>query len=168
MAKNSQPNAQLPPSDEEFTLAVEEDEVMQEILQAMASRVCDYCESGISWLDPAELRKRNPEPFDELVTRDLIEPDHVIMAWACDSCENFSLIGEDFEVQWMDSALECSQCGSSKVELVDPAQTVHIDRQHYLDSKKLLGVAVLLNSTAEHCLDCGSVAYIPGPEVPRF
>ncbi|MDO5676180.1 MAG: hypothetical protein Q4G35_01595 [Propionibacteriaceae bacterium] len=143
--------------------ALENDEQMQEILRLMNERVCDYCESEITWVEPSNLRSRDPQSFNEVLDRDRIEADSIIMAWECTECENFALIGEDYEVQWLDIPLECTGCQSRQVEVIDPAQAVHINRERYLDAKKKVGAQRLLNGEAHHCLDCGLVAFLPGP-----
>lgn len=153
---------------DEVGLAIDADEEMEELLRLMSERVCDYCDGEITWVDPANLRSRDPQSFNEVVDRDRIDATDLIMAWECTECENFALIGEDYEVQWLDIPLECTGCQSRSVEVLDPAQGAHIDRERYLDAKRKIGARALLNGEAHHCLDCGLLAFVPGPPADVF
>ncbi|MBB1482679.1 hypothetical protein H5392_02240 [Tessaracoccus sp. MC1865] len=147
--------------DEEFLRSMEDDEEAQKILQLMSEKVCDYCEAPVTWLDPTDLRAADPQSFDELVDRYGIDPEAILMCWDCPECGNFSLMGDDFEVQWLDATPQCPECDSYQVEVIDPARVAHLDRARYLEWKKQVGVQALLDGDAVQCHDCGVLSFVP-------
>ncbi|GAA4893408.1 hypothetical protein GCM10025789_08220 [Tessaracoccus lubricantis] len=149
------------PTDEEFFASIEQDEEAQRILQLMSEKVCDYCETTVEWLDPESLRARDPQSFDELLDREGIDADEIIMSWDCPECGNFSVMGEDFELQWLDPVPQCPECDSYEVNVIDPAQVAHLDRARYLELKKQVGAQALLAGDALQCLSCGTISFVP-------
>lgn len=174
MAKKKPQDSAEPPADraplmepleDDLDLNLQLDEEMDQILQTMSARVCDYCESSVTWLDPADMEANDPQSFAEVVHRDGIDPSEIIMGWECDECANFALIGDGFEVQWMDDPAQCGACGSYELDAHDPAQVAHLDRAWYLAAKKEMGAQVLLSGTVYRCRACGEFTWEPPAEV---
>lgn len=152
-------------SDDELMQLIEQDEEAQQLLKLMAQRTCDYCDAPVRWCDPDDIAGKDPGSFDEVLAREGIDYGQIEMAWECTSCENFSLLGTDFETQWLDTPAQCPHCDSYNVNVLDPARVASIDRARYLEMKRKVGAQALLDSDAHQCLDCGVIEFY-APDVP--
>ncbi len=152
--------ADAQPFDEDELL---QDPALQKALELMAERVCDYCEAPVQWMDPADLEDAEPDTFAQLVHRYGINPEEIILSWECTECGNFSISGDDFEVQWLDQPPQCLECDSYDVAVLDPAQLFHLDKEQYLATKRAVGAAVLLRGDVVHCRECAAAHWAPNP-----
>ncbi|HJE51496.1 MAG TPA: hypothetical protein K8V15_05895 [Tessaracoccus flavescens] len=135
----------------------------KQALEWFAAQRCEMCGSHVDWMAFEDLHAEDPASTMEALGD--FSPDEVLYAWRCGDydCPNFSLLGADFEVQWMDSTyaiIPCAKCGGD-TEYLDPAQASHIDRAGYLAAKKKFGAEKVLDGEALHCPACGAVQYVP-------
>lgn len=137
---------------------------LDEVVATLRSSRCDYC------LSPIEVTRSNDawaESTDEIsfmLNRAGKKYDDIVFAWYCTECDNFSIVGTDFEEQWLDSAddpMQCEACSAVALHTIDPAQGALKDRPTYLALKKEYGADALLNGGATYCQQCETVEFFP-------
>ena len=137
---------------------------LDEIVATLRESRCDYCLSPIDVVRPNDAWAHNRVEFEYMLARAGVEYADVVFAWYCTQCDNFSIVGTDFDEQWLDSeddAMECAKCSAAAEYRVDPAQAALKDRAKYLAMKKEFGAEAMLSGEAVHCTACGAVDFFP-------
>ncbi|AQP45381.1 hypothetical protein [Tessaracoccus flavus] len=149
--------------DDEIDLAFDaEDPLLEEFIRDMSLQTCDYCASPVQWIEPEELIETYPAEVDDVLFDLDLDVGDILMSWVCTECPNFSIIGEDFESQYLDiqGDVPCLECEAT-TQAIDPAQASHLDREGYLKAKREFGAQAVLDGYAQRCPGCGNVDYYP-------
>lgn len=135
---------------------------LDEIVATLRASRCDYCLSPIEVVRPNDAWAYSRDEFEYMLARAGVKYDDVVFTWYCTGCDNFSIVGTDFEEQWLDSEdepMECSACSAPALYPIDPAQAALKDRAQYLALKKKYGAVALLSGKAGHCQECNAVEF---------
>lgn len=154
-ASSDGPPADLGPGDAQF----------DELVATLKATSCGYCLSPVEWVRPVDAWNADRDAIEYMLKRAGAEYADIVFTWYCTGCENFSIVGETFEEQWLDSEddpMPCEECHALAVNPVDPAQIAVLDRARYLAAKRDHGAEALLSGTATLCDACGAIGLFPG------
>ena len=137
---------------------------LDEIVATLKASRCDYCLSPIDVVRPNDAWAYSKDEIIFMLDRAGKKYADIVFAWYCTGCDNFSIVGTDFEEQWFDSdddAMECPTCRATAAHFLDPAQAALKDREQYLNLKKVHGADAMLSGEAMACSECDAVEFFP-------
>ncbi|SDB80442.1 hypothetical protein GA0111570_102232 [Raineyella antarctica] len=132
---------------------------------------CGSCGSPVRWMLPEELKDADREAYRKVIAGlapEVVERSDV---WWCPACGAVGIedhgddpyAAEDEAFDSIDLDDRCVDCGT-EVEWYDPAYVATIDKDAYMQAKRLFGAADLLDGEAAVCPGCGRITFFPYQE----